>query len=123
MSDVQYAIDIATEMPSGEVTLSQLDDLTAKLVGGGKSSDVFQQAIQQSAAALDAARAAAKLTASALAEAETEYSRLERAAVQASKAAEKAAARNGGIVPDDMAAAALAASNAVNAHAIALRKA
>lgn len=122
MADAQFAIDIAAEMPAGEVTLNQLDALTAKLTGAGRNADVFQKAIVQSSAALDAAAAASKSANAALAEGETEYRRLERAALQSSKAAEKAAKNNEGVIPEDLAQRALASSQAVDEYAKSLRK-
>jgi len=122
VADAQFAIDIAAEMPAGEATLDQLDKLTEQLSGAGRNSDVFQKAIQQTSNALDAATVASKAANVALSEGETEYRRLERAALQASKAAEKAAKKNEGVVPEDLAQKALASAQAVDDYALSLRK-
>ena len=101
-ADAQFAIDIATAMPEGEQTIAQLDKLTAELMGSGKGAEHFQQAIAQTADALTAAKAASVAANTTLADAQDEYRKLERAALQASKAAERAAAKNGGIAPPDL---------------------
>jgi hypothetical protein len=118
--NAQFAIDIAASMPAGEVTLAQLDELTAKLMGGGKNADHFQRAILQVSTALDAAKAASVAANTALADGETRYRELERAAVQSAKAAERAAQKNGGVIPADLVAKAAAADAAVKAHAATL---
>lgn len=119
--DAQYAIEIAAAMPSGEHTIAQLDELTAKLTGGGKNAEHFQQAIVQVSSALDEARAANQAASAALATGSEEYRRLERAALQAAKAAERAAAKNGGVVPFDLAARAADADMALDHYVDTLR--
>lgn len=121
MADAQYAIDIASKMVGGDETLSQLDALTQGLLGGGKDADFFQEAMQRVAKELTGAAAASTVANEALAAGEAEYSRLERAALQAAKAAEKAGAKNEGVVPDDLAAKAAETASAVNAYADTLR--
>jgi hypothetical protein len=91
--NAQYVIDIAASMPEGEATIAELDKLTASLMGGGKNAEFFQQAIQQTGAALDSARAASEAANKVLGEGQAEYSQLEKAAVNASKAQERLAAR------------------------------
>jgi hypothetical protein len=118
--NAQFAIDVAASMPAGDVTIAQLDELTAKLMGGGKNADHFQRAIVQVSTALDAAKAASAAANVALGEGETKYRGLERAALQSAKAAEKAARQNGGVVPHELAARAAEASLAIEHHAAAL---
>jgi hypothetical protein len=118
--NAQFAIDIAASMPAGEVTIAQLDELTAKLMGGGKNADHFQRAIVQVSTALDAAKAATVAANTALDAGETKYRELERAAVQSAKAAERAGQKSGGVIPADLAAKAHAADSAVKAYATTL---
>lgn len=120
MADVSFAIDIAAQMPEGEATLTQLDALTAKLMGGGKNADHFQRAIQQVSNQLGAAKAAAEAANATLEAGNAEYRQLERAALQASKAAEKAGRSNAGAIPPELAAKAAQASLALEHHAGAL---
>jgi hypothetical protein len=121
VADAQYAIDIAANMPGGAQTLSELDELTQGLLGGGKNADVFQEAMKRVGDELSQASAAAVAANAALAAGEDEYSRLERAALQASKAAEKAGQANAGAVPPELAAAASAATSALAEHTDKLR--
>lgn len=120
MADAQYVVDIAAQMPAGEQTIAQLDALTANLMGAGKGAEHFQQAIVQVSSALDAAKAATVAANDALKTGQTEYALLERAALQASKAAERAALK--GAVPPDVAAKAAQAGAAVNAYVADLKK-
>ena len=121
MSDAQYAIDVAAKMVGGDHTLDQLDQLTAKLMGGGKDAEFFQSAMQRVGAELTSAASAAEAANAALDEGADEYRKLERAALQAAKAAEKAGLRNAGVVPDDLAAKASAAGAALAGQAEKLR--
>jgi hypothetical protein len=118
--NAQFAIDIAASMPAGETTIAQLDELTAKLMGGGKNADHFQRAIVQVSTALDAAKAATVAANTALDAGETKYRELERAALQSAKAAERAGQKSGGVIPADLAAKAHAADSAVKAYAATL---
>lgn len=104
MADAQFVIDIAANMTGGKQTADELDELTRELMGGGKNADFFQQAIAEVARELSGAQAAAKAANAALAAGEAEYARLETAALQVAKAAEKAAQKNGGIMPPEAAA-------------------
>src|SRR5262245_39880620 len=99
-ADAQYAIEIAAQMTGADHTISDLDTLTAEMTGAGKSAEHFQQAISQVSRNLDEARRVAETANSALAEGKTEYVLLERAAEQTAKAAERAAKKNAGVVPD-----------------------
>ncbi len=122
MADAQYAIDIAANMNGGAETLAQLDEISANLLGGGKNADFFQQAMAQVSRELAGAEAAAHKANSALGEGNTQYAQLEKAALKAAVAAEKAAQKNGGVVPPDFAAKANAANLALSLQAVALRK-
>lgn len=121
MADAQFAIDIAASMSGGAQTVDELDQLTRELMSGGKNSDVFQQAIQTVARSLVDASAAAKQANAALAAGEAEYSRLELAAVQVAKAADKASKSNGGIMPPEAVAFVKAGNDALAAQADKLR--
>jgi hypothetical protein len=87
----QYAINIAAQMTGASQTYAELDQLTAKLSGGGKGAAHFQEAIKQVSAQLDVARVATASANADLARGAEEYRLLERAADQAAKKAEKAA--------------------------------
>lgn len=120
MPSAQFVIDIAAEMPEGESTIAELDRLTANLMGSGKGAEHFQQAIKQVSAALDAAKAASAAATTALADGQEEYKHLERAALQAAKAEEKAAKM--GVVPPDVARSAAQSAAAVDAMALSLKR-
>lgn len=91
MSDAAYVIDIAANMPAGETTSAQLDQLVQGLTGAGKGADFFQVAMKQLSGSLDAAKAASAAANASLAEGNATYKQLEKAANVAAKAAEKAA--------------------------------
>lgn len=119
MANAQYVIDIAAKMSGGEQTNAQLDELTAQLMGGGKGAEHFSQALVKVSGALDVAKAASVAANDALGAGQAEYRNLERAALQAAKAAEKAALK--GVVPPDVAAKAAQAQTAVERYAGTLR--
>ena len=120
MADAQFAIDVAANMSGAEQTFAELDALTAKLSGSGKDASHFQQAIRQVSDELAAASQTSAAATAALAEGQAEYKLLERAALQASRAAEKAGARNKGVVPPELAQKAAEAASAVDAYAVKL---
>jgi predicted nucleic acid-binding Zn-ribbon protein len=109
-------------MPSGEATIAELDRLTSGLMGAGKNADFFQQAIKQVSADLAAATAASESANAALAAGQAEYANLERAALQAAKAAEKAAQRGNGDEMLEMATKAMQAESALNEYTETLRR-
>lgn len=109
-TDASFAIDIAASMTGADHTLAQMDALTAKLASSGKSAEHFQQAIRQVSTDLDGAKRSAELANEALGEGNDVYRELERAADKSAKAAERAAKKNGGVVPPDAAARAAEAS-------------
>lgn len=120
MADAEYIIDIASQMPDGEVTAAQLDELIGQLDAGGRNADGFQRAIQKVSGSLDAARAASAAANAELAAAQGEYRALERAADRASKVVERAFAK-GDAVPDDVVAEMDRARAAVDEYAAKLR--
>jgi hypothetical protein len=122
VADASFAIEIATSMPDGESTAAELDVLTAQLQSAGKGADFFQTAIKQVSAELAAATAASEAANAALATGEQKYGELERAALQTAKAAEKAALKNDGVVPFDLAARAAEAAMALDHHTDELRR-
>lgn len=89
MADARYVIDIAAEM-SGAETGAQLDSLAEKLAVSGSKSEDFREAVRRVSADLDVAKASASSAAAALAVGAAEYSVLEREAVKAARAVEKA---------------------------------
>lgn len=91
--NAEFVIDIAARLDGGEKTTAELDQISAELMGAGKGADFFQQAVKKVSSDLDAARVAAESANGALAKGREEYSLLERAAVQASKAFERVSAR------------------------------
>lgn len=118
MADVSYVVDIATAMPGGAQTVAQVDALTHSLTTAGVTSDHIHDAIARLSNQFDAAAKASTAAASALSAGQSEYAKLERAALQAAKAEEKAALK--GVVPPAIAASAASASAAVNAYAVTL---
>lgn len=116
----QYAIDIAATMVSGDETSAQLDVLTQKLMGGGKDAEHFQQAIQQVGRELKIAQTIMGETSAALALGETRYAQLEKAALKSAREAQKAALKNGGIVPKELFDEAERAAAALKGEAVAL---
>lgn len=121
-NNAQFAIDIAATMGGGEQTAAELDVLTAKLMGGGKGADFFQQAIKKLSTDLSAAKAATEAANAALATGQQHYAQLETAALQAAKAAEKAARGKDADAIAETAAKALEAKAAVNAYVDTLSK-
>lgn len=118
MADQQYVIDISANL-TGTESLDQLDRLTEALTGAGKKGDAFQAAMRAVSGQLDAAKTSAAAANAALAEGQAHYSQLEREALRAAKALEKAAVK--GAVPDGVAANAKAADAALAAYTGKLR--
>jgi hypothetical protein len=117
MADAQYVIDIAASMPAGEATIAQLDALTANLMGAGKGAEFFNQAIVKLTNDLTAAKAASDAANAALGQGQKEFADLSRHASDLARAAEKAAAANGGIVPADLQARMVGAAMSVDLYA------
>jgi len=117
----QFAIDIAAQMSGAEQTFAQLDALSSQLQTGGAKASHFEDAIQRVSTQLDDARSAASASAAALADGAAEYKIAERALVQAGKAAEKAAKKNKGVVPDDLQTKVDKAAQAVDKYAAELK--
>jgi hypothetical protein len=90
VADSEYVIQIATDMPDGAATLAELDALADKLTGAGRRSDSFQSALKRMTSDLDAAKSASAEAAAALALGNDQYKILERDAIRAGKAVEKA---------------------------------
>jgi hypothetical protein len=120
-NQAQYAIDIAARMTGATYTSAQLDELTATLSGAGRNAEHFELAIQKVSGELEVAKAAASAANSALGLGTDEYKQLERAALNASKAAERAALKNKGVVPDSLQAKVTAANAALSSQANVLR--
>lgn len=121
MADTQYAIEIAAAMPAGEVTISQLEQLGAQLTGADKNATRFADQISKVTASLDAAKAASAAANAALATGNQRFAELERAALGAAKAAERAALKNGGVVPFEISARAAETAMAVDHYGDTLR--
>jgi hypothetical protein len=119
MPTAAYAIDIAANMPDGPKTASELDDLTAKLMGGGKGAEFFSQALAQTEKLLGDAKAAAASANASLDEGVAMFGQLEKAALKAAQAEEKAALK--GAVPPEVAAEAARARAALDAYGFTLK--
>lgn len=92
MADANWILDISASLDGqSQHTLAELDALTESLVGAGKRSDEFQAAMKLVSSQLDAAKVAAASANAALAEGQGHYAQLERDAVRAGKALERAA--------------------------------
>lgn len=117
----QYAIEIAATMSGGDHTAAELDKLTEKLVAGGKRSEDFSNAITDISNKLTAAKAAQAAASDALSEGTAKYKELEKAALQTAKAAEKAALKNAGVVPPELAAEADKTTQALKKQAEAVK--
>ncbi|OFV81990.1 MAG: hypothetical protein A2Y78_00200 [Acidobacteria bacterium RBG_13_68_16] len=111
----QYAIDIAARLDAS-ATFEQLDELAAKLQSGGARAGAFEEAIARVKSQLDSASAAAAAAAQRLSDGQAEYRQLEAAALSAAKAAERAAQKNGGVIPPEFGARVDAAKAAVSAY-------
>jgi hypothetical protein len=118
----QYAIDIAAQLTGGSATLDQLDELTAVLTVGGKDAEFFAQAMGSVSKQLDVAKAASAAANAELEAGQTQYKALEDAANQAAKAAEKAALKNGGLIPVDLHTKAEQARSALDNEAKAMAR-
>ncbi len=94
MADSEYIIEIASQLSGVDAASAELDALAAKLDGSGAKSAAFDDAIKMLARDLDAAKAATAAANAALSDGRTEYAQLERAAVNAANAAERAAERS-----------------------------
>lgn len=114
MATAQYVVDIAADMPAGEKTISQLDELTRQLLASGVGADALHDAIATASNALASARDVTLSANAALAEGNAQFRLLETAALQAAKAEEKAAKL--GVVPPDVAASVAATSLALETH-------
>lgn len=120
MADSQYVIDIAANMPEAGVTTAQLDELTASLLEAGASAETLDAATIQVNRSLAAAKSATEAANAALAEGNARYTELERAAVNAAKAAERAASQ--GKLDPMLSKTAYEAEQALAAEAKALAK-
>ncbi len=118
----QYAIDIAAQLTGGAATIDQLDALTASLTVGGKDAEFFAQAMTTVSKQLDVAKAASAAANAELASGQTQYKALEDAANQAAKAAERAALKNGGLIPADLHAKAEQAKAALDGEALSMAR-
>ena len=116
----QYLIEVSAQAAGVDTTVAQLDTLARGLSGIGKDAAVFQDALSRVTSQLGAAREASSVASADLSEGASAYGKLERAALQASKAAEKAALRNLGVVPPELQAKATAAAAALDVQAAAM---
>lgn len=90
MADANWILDISAAMPEGAATIAELDALTESLTGAGKRGDDFQAALKLVSSQLDAAKVAATSANAALSEGQDHYQQLERDAIRAGKALERA---------------------------------
>jgi hypothetical protein len=117
----KYVIDIAAEL-TGDETSTELDAISAELMTAGKNAEFFQQAIKQVSTDLQAAASMTASTSAALADGQTHYRELEKAARLAAIALEKAGEKTSGAVPIDTARRAAETAAAVEAYAATLAK-
>jgi hypothetical protein len=121
MPNAQYVIDVAARM-TGDETIGELGEISSGLAGAGKDAEYFQKAIQSLNRDLKSAQNASADANTALREGQNAYRELERGAVQAAKAAERAALKNNGVVPHELAAASARAALELEHQAHALAK-
>lgn len=118
-ADAQWVLDIAANLPDGAATIAELDRLTERLTGAGQRSDGFQAALKRLSSELDLAKAASEKANQALAAGNDQYKILEREALRASKALERANQKN--VVPIELAREAQRANAALKAYEATLR--
>lgn len=120
MADANWVLDISAALDGqSQHTIAELDALTESLVGAGKRSDEFQAAMKLVSSQLDAAKVSATAANAALADGQDHYAQLEREAIRASKALEKANAKN--VVPVELKREADRANQALAAYESTLR--
>jgi len=90
VGDAEYIIEVAGKAAGVDTTTAEMDRLAAELSAAGKGAAVFQDAIAKVSSQLSAAQGASEAASGALASGSAEYALLERGALQASKAFEKA---------------------------------
>jgi hypothetical protein len=100
----QFAIEIAARLSGGDATSAQLDAMADQLSASGRDAGHFEDALVRVGRQLDAAREAQTEVNGRLGEAKEHYSQLQKTLNNVSKAAERAALKNGGVVPEDQAA-------------------
>lgn len=118
MATAPYVIDIATRM-NADPTIAQLDEVSSQLMAGGKNADFFSSALAKVSDDLDAAKAASVAAVASLKEGEQTFAQLEKAAVKAAVAEEKAALA--GKLSPEIARAAFQSKAAVDAYALTLK--
>jgi hypothetical protein len=118
MSDSLYAIDIAAAMPAGEKVVSELQAMTKALLGAGVNADALHDAVALAANSLSAASAASATANANFARGASELKSLEKAALAAAKAEQEAAKL--GVVPPNVAASVVAATQAITDHKVKL---
>jgi hypothetical protein len=117
----QYAIDIAASVSGGDATAAQLNALADRMSHAGVNAGFLDDAMLRVTRDLDQATAASTAAAAALAGGNREYDRLAQAAERAGQQAERAAAKNRGIVPPHLQSALAAANQALSEQAAKLR--
>lgn len=121
MADSSYVIDIAANMPDAGVTTAQLDELSQSLIDAGASAETLELATIAVAAQLSAAKDATEAANAALAEGNARYGELERAAIKANKALDKAALSGNAEAHAEAVAEWRRAEAALDAEAVALK--
>lgn len=94
MADAQWVLDIAANFPDGADVAARLDAVSSELVGAGKRSEDFRQAVNKLTDGLNVAKTSADAANAALSEGSSQYKALEREAIAASKALERANGKN-----------------------------
>jgi hypothetical protein len=116
----QYDIDVAARVAGGNESVDTLLELSDRLVGAGQAATSFDRAIADTRSALERAASASGVAANALAEGESRYAQMERAAVRAAQAVERAGQKMSGAVPADLMQKARAAEAALRGEAATL---
>lgn len=91
----QYLIDIAAEMNGGDSAISQLNEMAESVTGVGTTLEQLDNAVAQAETALAGTASASAAAADALKAGEQKYAQLERAAIKAAKAVERASIKGG----------------------------
>lgn len=107
-------------MTGADKTIDELDEISDQLVGNARDASTFDKAITDLSNQLTSASKATREANAALSAGESQYAQLERAALQAAKAEEKAS--KAGFIPSDVHAQAVAAASAVNDYASKLKQ-
>lgn len=114
----QYLIELAARFDGGDTAIGQLTQMAERLSGTGSAAATFDAALGRTKAALQETSAASLQASADLAQGEAKYAQLERAAVKAAAALERAAMK--GKATPELEQRAQAAASALRGEATAL---